>query len=90
MIANDQGLAVTQQRLRQLQDLLLRLRQCETAENYPTIATAYLLEIDKMNEEVRSYLASPPTEETESTSPVHWKTHEAMPSGGTERTVDNG
>ena len=66
MIANDQELAVTQQRLRQMQDLLLRLRQCETAENYPTMATAYLLEIDKMHEEVRTHLACPPTEDKES------------------------
>jgi hypothetical protein len=65
MITNDQELAVTQQRIRQIQDLLLRLRQSETAENYPAMASAYLLEIDKKNEEVRSYLARPPMEETE-------------------------
>ena len=65
MIANDQELAVTQQRIRQFQDLLLRLRQSETAENYVLMANAYLLEIDKMNEEVRHYLASPPPRLTE-------------------------
>jgi hypothetical protein len=29
------------------------------------MVTAYLLEIDKMNEEVRCYLASPPTAQAE-------------------------
>ena len=65
MIRNDQELAVTRQRIQQFQDLLIRLRQCETAQNYAAMASAYLLEIDKMNEEVRGYLASPPTEQAE-------------------------
>ena len=59
MITNEQELAVTQQRIRQFHELLLRLRQSETAENYALMATAYLLELDKMNEEIRSYLARP-------------------------------
>lgn len=65
MIMNDQELAVTRQRIQQFQDLLIRLRRCETAQNYAAMASAYLLEIDKMNEEVRGYLASPPTEQAE-------------------------
>jgi hypothetical protein len=65
MIMNDQELAVTRQRIQQFQDLLIRLRQCETAQNYAAMASAYLLEIDKMNEEVRGYLASPPPEQAE-------------------------
>ena len=65
MIMNDQELAVTRQRIQQFQDLLVRLRQCETVENYAAMVTAYLLEIDKMNEEVRCYLASPPTAQAE-------------------------
>ena len=64
VITNDQELAVTQQRIRQFHELLLRLRQGETAENYALMAIAYLLELDKMNEEIRSYLASPPTQPT--------------------------
>jgi hypothetical protein len=64
VITNDQELAVTQQRIRQFHELLLRLRQYETAENYTLMAIAYLLELDKMNEEIRSYLASPPTQPT--------------------------
>lgn len=64
VITNDQELAVTQQRIRQFHELLLRLRQCETAENYALMAVAYLLELDKMNEEIRSYLAKPPTQPT--------------------------
>jgi len=59
VITNDQEWAVTQQRIRQFHELLLRLRQSETAENYALMATAYLLELDKMNEEIRSYLARP-------------------------------
>jgi hypothetical protein len=65
MIMNDQELAVTRQHIQQFQDLLARLRQCETAENCAAMVTAYLLEIDKMNEEVRCYLASPPTAQAE-------------------------
>lgn len=65
VIANDQELAVTRERIRQFQDLLLRLRQCETAENYVLMANAYLLEIDQMNEKVRCYLAIPPTHQAE-------------------------
>ena len=59
MIGNAQEWAVTQQRIRQFHELLLRLRQSETVENYALMATAYLLELDKMNEEIRSYLARP-------------------------------
>jgi len=64
VITNDQELIVTQQRMQQFHELLLRLRQCETAENYALMAIAYLLELDKMHEEIRSYLASPPTQPT--------------------------
>ena len=64
VITNDQEFAVTQQQIRQFHELLLRLRQCETAENYAPMAIAYLLELDKMNEEIRSYLASPPIQPT--------------------------
>jgi hypothetical protein len=65
MIVDDQELAVTQQRIRRLQDLLLKLRRSETAENYAAMSSAYLLDIDRMNEEVRCYLASLPTEQAE-------------------------
>lgn len=59
MIQNDHELAVTQQRLHQFQQLLLQLRQQERAENYALMAPAYLLELDKMNEDIRAYLARP-------------------------------
>ena len=65
MIMDDQELAVTQQRIRRLQDLLLKLRRSETAENYAAMSSAYLLDIDRMNEEVRCYLASLPAEQIE-------------------------
>jgi len=65
MIVDDQELAVTQQRIRRLQDLLLKLRRSETVENYAAMSSAYLLDIDRMNEEVRCYLASLPTEQAE-------------------------
>jgi len=64
VITNNQELAVTQHRIRQFHDLLLTLRRSETVENYVLMANAYLLEIDKMNEEVRCYLASPPQQYT--------------------------
>jgi hypothetical protein len=59
VITNDQEWVVTQQRIRQFHELLLQLRQSETVENYALMATTYLLELDKMNEEIRSYLARP-------------------------------
>ena len=65
MIMDDQELAVTQQRIRRLQDLLLKLRRSETAENYAAMSSAYLLDIDRMNEEVRCYLVSLPAEQAE-------------------------
>jgi len=65
MIMDDQELAVTQQRIRRLQDLLLKLRRSETAENYAAMSSAYLLDIDRMNEEVRFYLVSLPAEQAE-------------------------
>jgi len=64
VITNDQELAVTQQRIRQFHTLLLQLRQSEAAENYARMASAYLLELDKMNEEIRGYLARPPQQPT--------------------------
>jgi len=64
VITNNQELAVTQHRIRQFHGLLLMLRQSETGGNYVFMANAYLLEIDKMNEEVRCYLASPPQQHT--------------------------
>lgn len=63
MITNDQELAVTQQRVVEFQDLLLQLRKHERPENYPLMASAYLLDIDKMNEDIRCYLAHPPTQQ---------------------------
>jgi hypothetical protein len=50
---------VTQQRIHQFQTLLLQLRQHESAENYTLMAAAYLFELDKMNEDIRTYLARP-------------------------------
>ena len=64
MITNDQELAVTQQRVGQFQKLLLQLRLHESPENYVLMASAYLLDIDKMNEDIRYYLAHPPTQRT--------------------------
>ena len=60
MIVDDRQLDVTQCRVREFQDLLLCLRRSESAENYTAQAIAYLLEIDKMNEEIRQYLAFSP------------------------------
>jgi hypothetical protein len=59
VIQNDHELAVTQQRIHRFQQSLLQLRQHECAENYTLMATAYLLELDKMNEDIRTYLARP-------------------------------
>ena len=59
MIQTEHELAVTQQRIQQFQRLLLQLRHQESAANYALMATAYLLEVDKMNEDIRTYLARP-------------------------------
>ena len=59
MISNNHQLETTQQRIRQLEQMVAQIRQTETnSENYRMSAAGFLLEIDRMNLEIRDYLWS--------------------------------
>lgn len=63
MIANDQELQVTLERIARLQAQVTHLRQKETnPTNYHAAASGFLAEIDRMQLEVREYLSLHPTE----------------------------
>ncbi|MFQ5853097.1 MAG: hypothetical protein ACE5JU_21265 [Candidatus Binatia bacterium] len=63
MIRDDKELKVTLDRITHFQQTVQHLRQSEPdSENYKAAAEGYLAEIDKMNLEVREYLASHPKE----------------------------
>jgi hypothetical protein len=63
MITNDQELATTQERIRHFQAQLARLRKVETNPlTYRLSASGFLAEIDRMQLEVRDYLALHPSE----------------------------
>lgn len=63
MIANDQELKVTLDRITRFQAQVTQLRQAESnAENYRAAVTGFLAELDRMQLEVREYLSLHPTE----------------------------
>lgn len=63
MIANDQELKVTLDRIAQFQKQVARLRETESnPANYRASAAGYLAEIDRMQLEVREYLSLHPRE----------------------------
>jgi hypothetical protein len=63
MIQNDQELEATLQRIRWFQDQLTHLRKVETNPvNYRLSSSGFLAEIDRMQLEVREYLALLPAE----------------------------
>lgn len=65
MIANDQELKVTMDRIAQFQAQVARLRSTETDPvNYRASASGFLAEIDRMQLEVREYLSLHPRELT--------------------------
>jgi hypothetical protein len=65
MIQSDGELHVTLERIARFQRQLAHLRQVETnPSNYRLSAGGFLAEIDRMNLEVREYLATPPGEAT--------------------------
>ena len=67
MIANDQELQVTLQRIARFQAQMAHLRQTETnPANYHAAASGYLAEIDRMQLAVREYLSLHPAELTAS------------------------
>lgn len=68
MIANDQELHVSLQRIAKFQEQVAHLRKVETnAANYHASASGFLSEIDRMQLDVREYLSLHPTELVEST-----------------------
>jgi hypothetical protein len=65
MIANDQELQTTLERIAWFQNQVAHLRRTETNPvNYRAAASGFLAEIDRMQLEVRDYLSFLPTEST--------------------------
>ena len=65
MIANDEELKVTLERIAQFQGQVAHLRNTETnPANYRAAVSGYLTEIDRMQLEVREYLSLHPREVT--------------------------
>jgi hypothetical protein len=65
MIENDQELEVTLDRIRHFQAQLAHLRKTETnPTNFRLSASGFISEIDKMQLEVREYLATLPATAT--------------------------
>jgi hypothetical protein len=63
MIKNDQELATTLERIDRFQKQLIHLRKVETNPvNYRLSASGFLAEVDRMQLEVREYLALLPTD----------------------------
>jgi hypothetical protein len=63
MIANDEELHVTLERIARFQRQLAHLRKVETSPaNYHGSASGFIAEIDRMQLEVREYLSRHPTE----------------------------
>jgi hypothetical protein len=59
MIANDQELQVTQERIAQFQGWLAQIRQTARREEFEEVASGYRLEIERMQAEVLEYLLRP-------------------------------
>ncbi len=63
MIANDQELNVTLDRIARFQAQVVHLRRTETnPANYHASVSGFLAEIDRMHLEVREYLSTHPAE----------------------------
>jgi hypothetical protein len=63
MIANDQELNATLERIRRFQAQVAHLRKVETnPTNYHLAASCFIAEIDRMQLAVREYLSFHPTE----------------------------
>jgi hypothetical protein len=56
MIRNDRELAVTRQRVSQLEQLLESLRKTARPEEWPALSSGYRLEIERMQGEILDYL----------------------------------
>ena len=58
MIMNDDELQGTRARIAYFEDLLAQMRVAVSAELFPSMASGYRLEIEKMQREVLEYLTS--------------------------------
>jgi predicted phosphoribosyltransferase len=59
MIANDQELKVTQERIAHFQRLLAQIRHTARPEEFEAVGSGYRLEIERMQAEVLEYLLRP-------------------------------
>jgi hypothetical protein len=72
MIANDNELQVTLERIARMQNQVAELRRKESnPTNYRLSVSGYLAEIDRMQLEVREYLQLHPAELAEELEAVH-------------------
>ena len=60
MIANEQELIATGERIVKLQQWLVQARQTARSEDFDSVAGGYRLEIERMHAEVMEYLLHPP------------------------------
>ena len=65
MIANKQELEVTKERIEYFQQLLERIREKATPEQFDLMASGYRLEIERMQAEVMNFLLRPFAEQGE-------------------------
>jgi hypothetical protein len=68
MIHNDQELQTTQSRILEFQRILAQLRVTARPEEFPAVTSAYLHELERMQDDVLRYLGSHATIETSSTT----------------------
>lgn len=61
MIANEQELKVTHERIARLQSWLMQARRNARPEEFEAMASGYRLEIERMQAEVMEYLLAPPS-----------------------------
>lgn len=61
MIANDEELRVTQERIARFQHWLAEMRRKARPEEFQAMASGYRLEVERMQAEVMDYLLRPVT-----------------------------
>jgi hypothetical protein len=59
MIANDEELKITQQRIAHLQDWLAQIRRNARPQEFQAVVSGYRLEIERMQAEILEYLLRP-------------------------------
>ena len=62
MIRNDQELHASQERITYFCQVVAQMRVTEPAENFPSLTSGFLAEIEKMHAEVMEYLSRHATE----------------------------